>query len=211
MLNIESCVVNDVKRGASTGNAAVEANAAPDEKARGVALPDVAPPELMALYRDYSPRLSATIRKMYGDGSPDPDDVAQEAFHRVIERGDISTIRNLKAFIWRTARNLVLKDKHLADMRSRHDFEIEQIYFPLKGDDSTPERIISAKEQLKAINDVLCKMPEKRRRAFILHRIEGLSIAEVGRRLGVGRTAAAKHVTRAAAELNAKIVHGSGS
>lgn len=160
----------------------------------------------MDFYRGYAPQLSATIRKIYGDGPPDPDDVAQEAFHRIMERGDLSSIRNLKAFIWRTARNLVLKDKRLREMRSRHDFEVEQIYFPLRGDDSTPERIISAKQQLKTINDVLRTMPEKRRRAFVLHRLEGLSVAEVGRRLGVSRTAAAKHIARAAAALNAEFI-----
>ena len=200
--------MNDVRSGTPVGNAAVEVKEDPRGKAPGAILPNGAPPELRALYLDYSAQLSATIRKMYGDGPPDPDDVAQEAFHRVIARGDISSIRNLKAFIWRTARNLVLKDRHLTEMRSRHDFEIEQIYFPSTGDDSTPERIISAKEQIRAINEVLGKMPEKRRRAFILHRIEGVSVAEAGRRLGISRTAAAKHVTRAAAELNAAFLHG---
>ena len=162
--------------------------------------------EVTELYEDYSSHLSATIRKMYGDGPPDPDDVAQEAFRRVIERGNLSSIKNLKAFIWRIARNLVLKEREVRQARSRYDFEVEQIYFPLKDDNSTPERIISAREQLTLINEVLSQMPEKRRRALVLHRIEGLSVAEVGRRLGIGRTAAAKHVARAVAELNARFL-----
>lgn len=166
--------------------------------------------DIAALYQDYAGRLSATLRKMFGDGPPDPDDVAQEAFRRVIEHRDIASIHNLKAFIWRTARNLVLKEKHTQQVRARYDFEVEQLYFPLKGDDSTPERIIKAREQLQAINELLVKMPEKRRRALVLHRIDGLSVAEVGRRLGISRTAAAKHVARASAELHAWILKNNG-
>ena len=36
----------------------------------------------------------------------------------------------------------------------------------------------------------------------MLHRVEGLSIAETGRRLGIGRTTAAQHISRAAADLD---------
>ena len=164
------------------------------------------PSEVLALYEEYAGELAASVRRMFGDGPPDPEDVAQEAFQRVILKGDLSSIRNLKAFIWRTARNLVLKEKQTTERRAAREFEVRQYLFPAEGDDSTPEGIISAREQLNAINEALGKMPEKRRRALILHRLEGLTVAEVGRRLGIGRTAAAKHVARAAAELNALFV-----
>lgn len=164
--------------------------------------------EIATLYGDYSHQLSATLRKIYGDGPPDPDDVAHQAFEKVIERGDIGTISNLRAFVWRTARNLVLAAKRSATVRSRYDYEVEQIYFPLKSDVSTPESIIEAREQLKAVNELLLQMPEKRRRALMLHRVEGLSVAEVGRRLGISRSTAAQHVARAAAELDLMILKG---
>ena len=157
---------------------------------------------IRAFYRDHADRLSATLRKIYGDGPPDPDDICQQAFQKLIERGDLGSIVNLKAFVWRTARNLVLKAKRADDVRARYDYEVEQIYFPLKGDDSTPERVIVARDQLKAINALLLAMPEKRRRAVILHRVDGLSVAEVGRRLGISRSTAAQHVARGVADLD---------
>lgn len=166
------------------------------------------PGEIAALYGEYSHQLSATLRKMYGNGPPDPDDVAHQAFEKVIERGDIGSISNLKAFVWRTARNLTLAAKRSATVRSRYGYEVEQIYFPLKSDVSTPESIIGAREQLKAVNELLLQMPEKRRRALMLHRVEGLSVAEVGRRLGISRSTAAQHVARAAAELDLMILKG---
>ncbi|MEM8983929.1 MAG: sigma-70 family RNA polymerase sigma factor [Pseudomonadota bacterium] len=159
--------------------------------------------ELESLYTEYVKPLSVALRTLYGDGPPDPEEVAQEAFHRVINHKDHSSIANLKAFIWRTARNLVFDEKKRAVVRRRYDFEVERLFFPFEGDGSTPETLITAREQLELINQALADMPEKRRRALILHRIEGLTLTEVGRRLGIGRTAVAKHVARAAADLNA--------
>ena len=158
--------------------------------------------EIQSLYDSYAGQLVATLRKMYGNGPPDPDDVAQQAFQKLIERGDLSTIQNLRAFVWRIARNLVLATKRTAAVRSRYDYEVEQLYFPLKDDVSSPENIIQAREQLAAVNECLLAMPKKRRRALMLHRLEGLSIAEVGRRLGISRSTAAQHVARAAADLD---------
>ncbi|MEM1396000.1 MAG: sigma-70 family RNA polymerase sigma factor [Pseudomonadota bacterium] len=157
------------------------------------------------LYEDYAVQLSATLRKRYGDGPPDPDDIAQAAFEKVLERGDTASIRNLKAFLWSTARNLLRKEIRSKHVRDRYAFDIDQIFFAAKGDDRTPERVIEAKQQLKSINALLRHMPERRRQALILHRIDGLSVAEVGRRMGIGRTAAAKHVARALADIDAML------
>ena len=82
---------------------------------------------LAHLYQTYAPKLAATLRKMYGDGPPDPDDVAQTAFFKVIERGDIQSINNLKAFLWSTARNILRKEIRSHSVRDRYVVDIEQI------------------------------------------------------------------------------------
>lgn len=160
------------------------------------------PPEIADLFENYLATLTGSLRKLYGDGPPDPDDVAQQAFQKLIERGDLKSILNLKAFVWRTAKNIVFAAKRTRVVRAKYDYEVEQLYFALKADVSTPESIIQAREQLEAVNECLSNMPLKRRRAFMLHRVEGLSIAETGRRLGIGRTTAAQHISRAAADID---------
>ena len=155
------------------------------------------------LYQTYAPKLAATLRKMYGDGPPDPDDVAQTAFFKVIERGNIQSINNLKAFLWSTARNILRKEIRSHSVRDRYVVDIEQIFFAPTGDVQSPERVIEAKQQLAAINIALRAMPKRRRHAFILNRIDGLTVAAVARELGISRTAAAKHIARAMADLDA--------
>lgn len=154
------------------------------------------------LYESYAAQLSITLRNLYGDGPPDPDDIAQAAFQRVMERGNIGSINNLKAFIWRTARNLVFKAHRASETRTKYDFEIDSLFFPMKSDELTPDRVIIAREQLQAINKVLLQMPAKRRRAFLLHRMNGLTVSAVARRLGVSRSTADEHIVRAAADIN---------
>ena len=159
--------------------------------------------EFTVLYRDYVAELSNGIRGRFGDGPPDPEDIAQEAFQKLLERRDVSKIKNLRAYLWRTARNLVLTFKRSATQRSSYDFEIEHIFFPLRGDLTSPETIVVAREQLRAINDLLRAMPEKRRWASLLYRLEGLTLREIAARFGISRTAVAKHISRAETQIHA--------
>ncbi|MEM1436947.1 MAG: sigma-70 family RNA polymerase sigma factor [Pseudomonadota bacterium] len=162
------------------------------------------PPDsrIAELFERYLVNLTEGIRGRFGNGPPDPEDVAQQAFQQLIERGDLKSISNLKAYLWRIARNIVLTAKRSQHVRTRYEFEVEQIFFPQQYDELTPERIILAREQLKLLNELLRSMPENRRQAVVLHRVEGLPVAEVGRRLGISRQSAAMHVARGLANLS---------
>ena len=141
-------------------------------------------PSLETTYVDLVPKLKAALLKSFGPGPPDPDDVIQQAFQNLMERSDREEINNVHAFLWRTARNIVLGFKRRNSAHAKYDFEIEQIFFPQRGENSPPESILIAKEELETINRALQHMPVKRRRAFILNKVEGLSVSEVARRLG---------------------------
>ena len=184
------------QRGKADGVTDVSPAAAPEDasaRPRGNAKQS----DVTGLYKRQARRLTTAIRSLFGHGPPDPEDVTQLAFQKLLERPDHSDIRDLDAFLWRTARNLVLKAKRAQDVRSRHDFEIEHLFFPLRRDNSTSERVLIAREQLQAINEALREMPARRRRAFLLHKVEGLSVSDVARRLKIGRTTAHKHIVRA--------------
>lgn len=160
---------------------------------------------ISTLYGEYADNLASALRKAYGSGPPDPRDIAQLAFQKVMERGDIADIRDLKAFVWRTARNLIFKDHRAREVRAKYDFEIDCIFYPLNTDDLTPERVLLAKEQLATVNRVLSSMSLKRRRAFLLHRLEQISVSEVAHRLGLSRSTATEHITKAATEIQAAL------
>ena len=145
----------------------------------------------------------AGIRLRFGNGPPDPEDVVQEAFRRVYEYENLSAVQNIKAFIWRTARNLVLDSKKTTKTRASFDFEIERLYFPIRGDNLSPENVVCAREQLRTINQILSRMPERRRDAFIMYRVSGLTLQTIADKFGVSVPAVRKQVATAQAELHA--------
>ena len=160
------------------------------------------------LYETSSAELVAYLRKVYGDGPPDPDDVAQQAFERLASYKDIKAVKNLKAFLWRTARNLLLTYKRNSDARSKYDYEIEHLFFAAKGSEASPERVLEVRQQLQIIEKTLAQMPQRRRHAFLMHRVEGLNLTDTGKRLGVTRHAIVKQITRASVDIETALAKG---
>lgn len=149
--------------------------------------------------------LASMLRRYLGAGPPDPDDIAQQAYQKLMERDSLDDIENVEAYLWRTARNLVYNERRVESTRSRYDYELEQIFFTAAGADPGPERVVKAEAQLKIVRETLLEMPERRRRIFLLHRIDGMSVAAAGREVGVGETAARKHVAKAMTQLDERL------
>ena len=108
----------------------------------------------------------------------------------------------MKSFLYRTAYNLLLNEKRRQGVRERNHAELEHLNSQRVGDGSSPESALIAREQISEISEVLEKMHENRRLAFMLYRFDGLSVAEIGRRLGISRPAAAKHIAKAISEID---------
>lgn len=146
--------------------------------------------------------LTAMLKSKLGNGPPDPEDIAQQAYQKLLERSSLSDIKNIEAYLWRTATNLIYDFGRGKSVRSRYDYELEQLFFPPDGADPGPERVFKAREQIKLLQKTLLAMPEKRRRIFLLHRIDGMTITAAGHELGITESAARKHITKAMIDLD---------
>lgn len=156
---------------------------------------------LEALYQERADAVTTALRREFGDGPPDPEDITHQAFHKLIERGRWDDIENLPGFFWRTARNLLLTCRRNVAARRKHDAHVEQVFFAPQGRDKSPESVISVREQLRIVERTLRDMPPRRRDAFLMHRVEGLTLTETGKRLGVTRHAIVKHIARASVDI----------
>ena len=157
---------------------------------------------LEGLYRDHRDELVDFLRRQFGAGPPDPEDIAQLAFEKLLRRKTFSDLSSVRAFLWSTAKNLSISSLRRNKTRASYDYEVQRLYFARSGDEMCPTRVVEAEQQLSIIAVALRHMPENRRQAFVLHRIEGLNKAEVARRLGISRTAVVKRLARAAAEID---------
>lgn len=152
-------------------------------------------------YADYYEPLVGFLRARFGSGPPDPEDIAQRTFSRLLDRPALEEVRNPRAFLWRIAHNLVVSEQRSVAVAAQ-GVQSLLAAFPLdEGYLLVPERVLEAKEQLRTAIGVLERMPERRRRAFLMVRVDGLTQAEVASRLGISPPAVSKHIGNATADL----------
>lgn len=127
-------------------------------------------------------------------------DLAQESYARVLavqQSGE--TIDQPRALLYRTARNLVI-DQH---RRS----EVRGLAVPLEGeapgdavdemaapDAWEPEVAAMSAQSVEALLAAIGGLPLRCREAFILHKFDGLSQAEVARHMGISLTMVERHI-----------------
>lgn len=140
------------------------------------------------LYRRHYRPLRAFVRRRFGPGPPDPEDVVQASFARFAALPDPSQVRDAKAFLYRCASNYVIDFRRRQAVSGRAADEIAAINSNAAPAEVDPARVLEAREDLAAVMAAIESLDPRRRDVLILHSIEGLSYAEIARRLGVSPT-----------------------
>jgi len=154
------------------------------------------------LYARHWGELCHYIKKQFGAGPPDPEDVAQEAFMKFAAFDDRNAIDNPRAYLFRTAHNVFVDEHRRLVLRRASPSNTEAR--PVS-DDRTPERVLVGKERLEILARSLRAMPAVRRRSFLLNRLQGLSCAAIARMTGYSESAVKKHIGLALTELEAAV------
>ena len=111
-------------------------------------------------------------------------DLRQEVYARVYGAARDELPRNAKAFLFTTARNhmincatrqRIVSFEHVADLEA----------LPLAADVLTPDRTLTARDELRRVQAGLDRLPPRCREVVVLRRVEGLSTREVAGRLGI--------------------------
>lgn len=161
--------------------------------------------DLTELYESEQVGLRAFVRRIVGNTAT-AEDVVQQAFLNMLSRPDDGSRDGAPgaAYVKRTARNLALN--HLRDARRRSDVEIEDDA-PERYADSTPSPEITAlyRSELRRLLQAIADLPPRRREAFVLNRIEGLTYDEVAERMGISRNTVITQIVAALAELDKRL------
>jgi len=128
----------------------------------------------------------------------DAEDLTHDVFLRLSRLDPATEIRNIEAFIFQTAVNL-LRDRARRD-HGRFAELLPTDPEPATGE-PTPERVLEAKVELKRVMDALGALSEKTRNIFILRRLEQMSCADIASFYGISVSAVEQHITRALAHL----------
>lgn len=153
---------------------------------------------LTHLYRAERDRQCARARHLVG---PAAEDVVQQAFANILGRGAAAPADPGAAYLARAVRNIALN--HLRSLRRRAAIEIEGAEIEALADLSpSPEMVTLYRAELRRLLEAIARLPERRRQAFALSRIEGLSHAEVAARMGLSRNSVITHLVLALADLD---------
>lgn len=136
------------------------------------------------LYRDYWGILCRRLRRIYGDGPPEPEDLAQIAFARVIEQYDHESIERPGALLFRIAVNAGL-DNARKNTRARRFIDDELAY--LEGsrvEEITPSDVYESKARLRALEQAIATLPQAQREALLRSRLKGESYSEIAAAIG---------------------------
>lgn len=125
----------------------------------------------------------------------DVEDIIQEAYCRIASLTDVSHIRNGRAYLFTTARMLVLERIRRARVVSIDTaFELEK--FDPVDDRPSPEQVTSGHQELRRVRRLIDSLPERCRDIFRMRKIDGLSQREVAARLNVSEHTVENDVVR---------------
>ena len=131
-----------------------------------------------------------------GSSPEDAEDLVQEAVVRLFMYTRTGgEVNNAEAFLTRTAMNLAV-DSHRHSRRSQYESKsVEALELLDLG--PTPDEILAAEQRLMSMRNALDRVSPRAREVFFMHRLQGLSHAEIASKLGISKSAVEKHIAGA--------------
>ncbi|MBD9390624.1 RNA polymerase sigma factor [Agrobacterium sp. AGB01] len=151
--------------------------------------------EITALYVAEHDRLERQICRRVGCRAT-ACDLVHDIFLRLWER---ATDRrgDEAAYLSRCARNAAID--HNRSERSRREFFVGMLPEQYAPDPVSPHEIVSARQEIKSIDNVLASLPKRTRHIFLLNRVHGKTFSEIAVAMGISQRAVAKHMAHAVA------------
>ncbi|QNK02952.1 RNA polymerase sigma factor [Dyella telluris] len=153
------------------------------------------------LFRDHNRALVAFLQCRLHSLS-DAQEVAQEAYVRLVTMERPEQVDSLRAYLFRVASNLAVDRLRSRQVRADH---------PLNAPDEDlhlapiPERHVHATGQLHALHKALRELPAKTGRAFVMHVIDGCEISVIARAMKISERMVRYHVANALAHCRARV------
>jgi RNA polymerase sigma factor (sigma-70 family) len=134
----------------------------------------------------------------------DADDVAQEAYIRMMKYEGSRELRSPSAMLFRIAVNVANDHGRAARSRcSNAHYDIENV--TLVSEQPSAERAVLADQNLDMLLDVIEGLPPKCKRVFLLSRTHGMTYAEIARHCGISVKMVEKQISRAVAACLKKV------
>jgi len=132
--------------------------------------------------------------------SADLKDLCQDVYVRVYEAAQKEMPVPAKAFVFATARNLLIdrvRKEKLVPIEAMADLDALGIAL----DEPGPDRSVIARQELRRLQTALDQLPPRQREAVLMRKIEGLSRPEIAARMGIAEPTVSVHLAAGMATL----------
>lgn len=122
-------------------------------------------------------------------------DIRQDVYEHVCEAARRQIPDQTKAFVFRTARNLIVdrfRHEQVISIEAVPDLEALEVAIDAPG----PDRSAAARGELRRLQIAIDRLPPRSREAIVLGRIEGLAGGEIAARMGISQAAVSKHLNK---------------
>ncbi len=162
-------------------------------------------------YRQHWRDLCRHLRRIYGDGPPEPEDLAQAAFEKFAQIEDHDRIRHPRAFLFRTAVNLGLNAiDRIRTARRFVERELIEISAPVL-EENTPEDVYSIQERLNLIARAMEKLTAKQKEILVRSRFRGETYAQIAEETGWSQADISRQLNAALKTLQQVMADAEGS
>lgn len=155
--------------------------------------------ELQSLFARHSSSLCRYLNVYLKDHALSMD-IMQESFARMAEQMKCSSIHDIDAYLYRTAKNLMVD--HFRQQKKQPSTLLNDSQwhaFPSK-EKSLEAQAISQQQQ-DQIQAIIQSLPQRTQEIFHLYRVEGLTQTEVAEILNISLSTVEKHLASALAML----------
>lgn len=135
----------------------------------------------------------------------DVEDFRQEVYQRVYAAACRAIPEHPKALLFTTARNLIIdhvRRSKIVSIETVMDLGALSVF----RDEDTTVDTVTARQEIRRLEEELARMPRRTREIFLLRKVEGLSQRETAGELGVSEATVERHlrigVLKLAAALN---------
>ncbi len=145
---------------------------------------------IKTVYSQYAKDLKRYLYKKLGS-LEDAEDIVQDTFYNLLAVEEKKLDDNPAGYTYKVAHNLALNRIRKNAYHTNYLSQLESL-----DDERTPERSVTAQNDIERVIDSLNSLPERQVKAFTMSRFDNKSYAEISHELNVSLSAVEKYISK---------------